>query len=384
MALEHKLLIGAVKASVTGIPAQMEAEPDWPLFLKLAAAHKVEALCYDGLQKSNIPLPEAAGRVLGGAYMQAIFRDSQIEYRKDLLQKALAEACVPHIFLKGSVLKHDYPVPALRTMCDMDVLVYAKDFDALDTVAKAMDGVQEEGDGNHRNYRFPDGVLVEFHPNLLHHATAVARELNPGWQYAKESEGFAKELTEEGFYLNTMCHLMEHFVSSGVGIRFVLDIWVSRHLRKAPIDRAFVEEELTRFGLLEFAKNIEALADVWFGDEPMTDLLEELGKYILTSGSYGTESRAILNALSLSPGGSRFSALMKKAFYPKAELEDRFPWCKGKPLLLPVAWFCRAFKAVTNNGHLIAKWGKDTGKIDKAAIAAHQETFRRFGIRVSK
>lgn len=384
MTLEQKLLIDAVRASVMGDKAVVEGEPNWEKFLLLARAHKVEALVYDGLQKSNIALPEAVQQFLSGAYMQAIFRDTQMEYLKGKLQKALEDGEIKHIFLKGTVLKHSYPVPALRTMCDMDILVYAEDFDKIDGIAKGLGGKPETGDGNHRNYTFDGGVAVEFHPNLLHHATPIGTGINPGWQYAKESTGFSGELTEEGFYLNTVCHLAHHFGSGGVGVRFVLDVWINRHLHKPEMDRAFVEEEFKRFGLWDFTQKIEALADAWFGNGEMTELLEELGNYILTSGSHGTADRAMLNALSLSPGGSRFSALWKKAFYPRAELEDRFPWCKGRPLLLPAAWCCRAFRAVTKHGHLIRKWHKDTGKIEKEQVTEHREKLSRFGLRSKK
>ena len=380
MTIEQAFLISAIKASVCGVPVVNGAEPDWNEFVKLARSHGLSAMAYDGLQKSNYMLPKRVGQVMHNYYLQAILRDAQQEHLKKQLQAALVEADIKHIFLKGSVLKSDYPVPALRTMCDMDILVYAADFGKIDGIAKELGGKDVPGDGNHRNYAFPGGVAAEFHPNLLHHATPIGTGINPGWQYAKEAAGSAMELTEEGFYLNTICHLANHFVAGGVGVRFVLDVWVNRHLRKPDADRAFVEAELPRFGLLDFAQKIEQLADAWFGEQPMSPLLEELGEYILTSGSHGTTDRAMLNALSLSPGGNQFSALMKKVFYPRAELEDRFPWCKGKPLLLPVAWCARAYNAITQHGNIIINWSKRTGKISKTEVSENQEKLRRFGI----
>ena len=381
MTIEQALLISAIKASVCGVSVPHGTEPDWKEFIKLASRHGLSAMAYDGLQKSNYPLPEKVREAMRGYYMQAIFRDARQEYIKEQLQTALVKSDIKHIFLKGSVLKADYPIPALRTMCDLDVLVYAADFDRLANVAKTLGGKAVTGDGNHRNYLFPGKVAVEFHPNLLHHATPIGTGINPGWQYAKKNSPTCSwELTEEGFYLNTICHLANHFVAGGVGVRFVLDVWVNRYLRKPEANRAFVEAELTRFGLLEFTQKIEQLADGWFGDAPMTPLLEELGEYILTSGSHGTTDRAMLNALSLSPGGNRFSALMKKAFYPRAELEDRFPWCKGKPLLLPAAWCARAYNAVTQHGSIIVNWSKGTGKISKTEVIENQKMLRSFGI----
>ena len=386
MTQEQKLLIDALCVAVTGKQRELNISVDWPGFLQLADSHKLTALACDGLQKQPeiwTQIPEQFRQYMEGAYMKAIFRDAQLDHTRQLLEENLRAANVPHVFLKGILLKHAYPVPALRTMSDMDLLVYAKDFDAIDQVAKSLEGKPLDGDGNHRNYMFPGSVAVEFHPNLLHHATPVGTDINPGWQYTREANGLW-ELTEEGFYLNTICHMANHFAIGGIGVRFVLDVWVNRYLRKPEPDWAFVEQELERFGLLEFTQKIQRLADCWFGDEETDELMLELGEYILTSGSHGTTDRAVLNAVSLSPGGNRRSALWGKIFYPRAELEDRFPWCRGKAWLLPAAWCARAFKAVTTHGKLIRKWSKGSGQVTDQEAAEQKEKLERFGIRRKK
>lgn len=384
---ETKLMIGALARAVAEKPLVVPDPVDWSMLCHLSNIHGVGPLVYDGLQRAGVldRLPDTQRNQLKVQYHHAIFRHTQMEHMKVQLQAALEEAGVKHIFLKGSVLKYSYPVPELRTMCDMDILVHTADFGKIDEVAKKLGGKALGGDGNHRNYAFGGGVSVEFHPNLLHHATPVGTDINPGWQYAKDnSAGCAMELTEEGFYLNTVCHLANHFVDGGVGVRFVLDVWVNRHLHKPVPDRTFVEKELTRFDLLDFTQKIEDLSEAWFADAEMSPQLEELEDYILTSGSHGTTDRAMLNALSLSPGGNRFSALMKKTFYPRAELEDRFPWCKGRPLLLPAAWCCRAFRAVTVHGDQILAWSKGTGDITREEVARNREKLARMGIRCSR
>lgn len=382
---ESVLLIGALARAVAEKPFSVPEGVDWQSFLRLSQAHGVVPLVYHGLQKEGLleQVPEDCRKHLLSGYHNAIFRDSQFDYIRSKLDQELVNTGVPHIFLKGACLKYDYPVPALRTMCDLDVLVYTKDYPAIAKVAETMGGRPGHSDGNHRNYHFSGGVAIEFHPNLLHHSIPVGTEINPGWQYAKkELPTCAGELTPEGFYLNTICHLANHFVMGGVGVRFVMDVWVNRHLRSPDMDRVFVEAELTRFRLLDFARNIEALAEYWFGEGESTPVLEELAGYILTSGSHGHSDRAMLNAVALSPGQSQTSALMKKAFYSREELEDRFPWCKGKPWLLPAAWCTRAFRAVTKHGNLILKWGKGTGAISKEEIDEQAAMLARFGIRV--
>lgn len=388
MVKENELLISALGAAVAGKEMPFTADVDWDKFLQEACSHKVEALACEGLKKNNAlwqSVPEPVRQHLKNACIRAAYREAQQDYTCALLGKALTAQGVRHIFLKGSVLKKSYPISAFRTMADVDILVYTGDYEKIDSAVESIRGKAYEGDGNHRNYVFPGDVSVEFHPNLLHHATPVGTLINPGWQYAKkELPGPAMELTEEGLYLNILCHLADHFVDGGVGIRFVLDVWVCRNLRKAPCDRAFVEQELTRFGMLDFARNIEALADLWFSGGESSPLLEELGEYIFTSSSHGISERAMLNAVSLSSGGSRSSALLSRIFYPREELEDRFPWCKGKSLLLPAAWLCRVYDTLSKRSHLIVKWAKGTGRYSKAEIRQQKEMLNRFGIHPNK
>ena len=382
MTKESKLLIAALGWAVSGATEKLSLSVDWEELLDLAKKHMLLPLLCDGLQKAGVweEVPQEAAKTLEKACMQAVYQDVQMENVRQKLEARLKEEKIPYVFLKGAVLKYDYPDPALRTMCDMDVLVRTENYPQLEKIAREMKGEAGHSDGNHRNYHFPGGVEVEFHPNLIHQDTPVGTDINPGWQYTEQTADGIR-MTEEGIYLNTLCHLANHFVLGGVGVRFVLDVWVNRRLRKSAIDREKVEKDLASFGLLDFAGNIEALAEYWFGAGKSSPLLEELGEYILTSGSHGRTDRAVLNNVTLSKGGSRASALWGKIFYSRKEMEDRFPWCKGKPLLLPVAWCVRAFRAVTKRGKLIFHWSKETSKVTKSQAEAQKEMLSRFGIR---
>ncbi len=388
MVNEQELLIQALRRAVTGVGTPVLAQTDMERFYKLAQVHHVTALAWEGIK--DLPavqesMPPQLQKRFSDAYLQAIFSDSQLEYTKQRLHEKLLAANIDHVFLKGSRLKYDYPIPALRTMSDMDILVHTHDYDAITAIAKELGGEEYYGDGNHHNFKFPGKVSVEFHPNLVHPGALLGTEINPGWQYAvKNEQTGAFALTPEGMYLHTLAHLAGHFVDGGVGVRFVLDVWILRNRSQAVTDRALVEKELARASLLEFAQKIEALADMWFGQGESTPLLQELGQYIMTSTVHGASRRAMLNAVSLSKGGNRASALFHKAFYPRRELETRYPWVEGKPLLLPIAWCARAWGAVTKRGHLIRKWSKGTGEVSKDEMRRQREKMARFGIHRQK
>jgi len=375
---EFELLIALVREQMTGQPAVFPDEYDLEQLFRQAKTHKLEPFIYSALcQRPEIP--KDALSALENACNQAICRDPQFDYYRARITQELTKRQVRHVYMRGICLKHDYPEPALRTMSDMDILVEAKDFPVIRLVMLAMEARPLQSDGNHRSYMLPGGLNVEFHPNLLHCSSPVGTGVNPGWQYVPQGQGQGEAfMTEEGFYLNVMTHLANHFASGGVGVRFVLDIWVCRHLRKAKPDRSFVEQELARIGLLAFARNIERLAEVWFSQMPSEPLLEELGEYILTSGSHGNIDRAVLNAASISGSGS--TALWRKAFYPKEDLLNRYDWVRGRRWLLPVAWLVRAFRAVTRRWRLIFTWGKKSKAHSRDQITRQQQLLARFGL----
>lgn len=377
---EHMQLISMLRARMHG---QTLPKPDnayLPQTVRLALQHKLGPFMCQWLmeypQEGSAVLPE-----LTASAHQAIFRDTQFDFVRTQITQVLTEHGINHVFMRGVCLKENYPDPTLRTMSDIDILVKASDFSRIRKAMVALGAELCRGDGNHRTFRFPEGVTVEFHPNLIHCSCPVGTLVNPGWQYVPEGQPAGEQImTDEGFYINVMAHLANHFVAGGVGVRFVLDIWVCRHLRSPQMDRQWVEQELQRIGLLAFARNMEALAEWWFSGAPETPVLQALADYIFSSGSHGEEERAMLNAICLSPKKSRGSALWHKIFYPRQDLENRFDWVIGRPWLLPVAWIVRAWKALTERWGKISHWHKGTRKFTDEDIDQQRKLLREFGI----
>ena len=380
MEQKYALLLELVRSQINGQQATIPENPDLSGLFDAARRHKLQTFVYAALEGTAYE-PQAMAAI-GADYHGAVFKDAQADYVRGEITRVLEKAGVDHVYQRGICLKHDYPVPAMRTMSDMDILVRSRDLHKLPKIMKELTCEQQPGDGNHRTFLVEPGVTVEFHPELIHCSSHVGTGINPGWQYVPEGQSRAeKEMTEEGFYLNILCHLANHFATGGVGVRFVLDVWVCNHLRQTKPDRAYVEQELQRVGLLQFAKQIEQLAEVWFSGAPGDELMEELGAYILTSSSHGQSQRAMLNAVCLSPGGSGFSALWRKVFYPKQDLYNRYDWVKGRAWLLPVAWLVRVFQAITRHGSLIKNWGKGTMKFSDEQVEQQRQKLARFGIR---
>lgn len=377
---QQNTLIALLCSAVTGEPVQLPKTVNWKNLLAQIRFHHVEAMAYHVLKPIS-EVPEDIYNALSVAHKEQLFQDAQQDYAASLIREALTEAQVSHILLRGALLKHDYPSPDMRSMADLDYLVHIGDYPTIKVAMEAAGGRHIHTDGGHYSFTLPPQVAVEFHPNLIYTASPVGTAINPGWQYARPDSGpYALELTEEGFCLNMLCHLAYHFAKGGTGVRSVLDVWVYRHRHNPQPDMAFVRRELERAGLLDFTERIEALSEAWFGSGTMTPELEELGACILASGTYGTRSQAVLNAASFSKGGTGHSALLGRMFYPRQELENRFPWTQGRPWLLPAAWCLRAAKAVTRHGGHIQSWSRAAGALSTEEIDSQRARLERFGL----
>ena len=381
---QYKTLLALMRCAVTGETFAAGAETDWRAVMRQARFHHVEPLIFYAL-RDRTQAPEEVLDELTAAHRLSVFRDIQQEAAGAVLRETLTAAGVPHILLRGALLKRDYPCPDMRTMSDLDYLVRMEDYPAVKAAVKSLGGRHIHTDGGHYTVELPPNILVEFHPNLIYVASPVGGGINPGWQYARRDSGpYALELTEEGFYLNMLCHLAYHFVSGGTGVRSVLDVWVYRRRHSPQPDRDFVDAELERTGLAAFAGNIEALSEAWFGGAPVGEELEPLEEYILTSGVYGTVRRAVLNAACFSREGAGWAALWNKAFYPRAELENRFPWTKNRPWLLPAAWCVRGVKALTRHSGHIKEWSRAASAVSAQEVAACRKELQRFGFQIGE
>lgn len=373
-------LISLIRSAVRSEHTVLQENKSWEKLLEQARFHHVlPILCY---ALNDLPdVPDDVQKALCSAQRESIFCSIQRSHSAQMIRAALTEAEIPHILLRGALLQKDYPCPDMRTMSDLDYLVRSEDYPKIKAAMERLGGTHLHTDGGHYSFRLPPQVAVEFHPNLIYVASPVGTAINPGWQYVDpNSPPYAQELTEEGFYLNMICHMAYHFAGGGVGIRSVLDVWVYRHRHIPQPDPVFVRRELERAGLWKFSQLIEALAECWFGDGEMTTELQELSDCILKSGTYGTHKQAVLYAACLSGEESRWSALKSKAFYPVEELEHRFPWSKGRTWLLPAAWGLRAFRAITRHRRQIRLWSKETSQISKDDIVKQREQLQRFGL----
>ena len=300
-----------------------------------AKAHDLTHLIADALLKNKIlDKQSAAGKAFFKQLQTAVFRYEQMEYELKSICEALDEKKIPHMPLKGAVVRVLYPEPWMRTSCDIDIYVQEKD---LATAASAIEkklGYRSDGKGAHDMQMFaPNGVHLELHYDLLEDSRypKLKKVLSGIWKNASPAResGYIYKMTDEDFYFYHIAHTAKHFKNGGCGIRPFIDLW---YLEKSlPYDREKTDALLQECGLLKFTRTARKLVEVWFGMEEHDELSKEAAEFVLAGGVYGVlENRA---AVQVSKG--RFSYFLSRVFPPYRELKHQYLILRKYPILYP-------------------------------------------------
>jgi len=263
----------------------------------------------------------------------------------------------------------------MRFLTDLDFYIRPEDRKRIRKVMEENKIFFRGTESGDEQYHAMDNVGVEFHGRLLYRRIKNGIENYPCWDYVDED---TNRLTEEGYALNLIGHAVYDLSKGGPGIRYILDLWVYRHRHPQQPDWAKVEEVLKKDGIYEAAKNLMELSEYLFGNGQRTELLEEMAEYVMQCGLHGSAKREAVSELALT--GNRFSALCKQVFRNRAEFENRYPWLKKKPFLLPAAWVIRLGDSFKRHGEDISNWKKQRRTFTPEDIREQGERLSRFGL----
>lgn len=326
------------------VPAFPLAKDEWRELYGALNKHDMAHFAGYALRKAGVKVEDSEVQsVLDRATDTAAFRYMKIN--RDVLDitSALEEAGVPHILLKGSVIRKYYPVPWLRTSCDIDVLVKPCDTErAKAALSEELEYTYLSAWNYEISYETPSGTHIELHHTLCDGDGRENEILASVWErsHVKEGTSFTYEMSDEMYYFYHVAHMAKHFVSGGCGIRTFVDIWVLG--TRVEFDKEKRYALLDAGGLLAFARAAEQLAFVWLGGAEHTALTEALEEFILSGGTYGTmENRVAVNQ---ARHGSKASYLMSRIFLPYDRLKLSYPRLEGRRWLTPFYQVKRWFR----------------------------------------
>lgn len=319
---------------------------NWPQLIKKASRHSISNLLFyavENLDAEHRP-EESVYKYLQQQTMKEFVRSCNQLAAADELLAEFEKRKIYVLALKGVNTKNYYPEPDMRSMNDLDLLYKDSQHGMIDDAMQKLGyGGFQEGRKHDHYFRAPY-IGVELHREMVASESEYSDYYADIWNRVHSRGGcsYVQEMRREDEYIFTIIHLVEHFKQGGVGLRFMMDVFVYEHLEG--MDWDYIEKELEKLHLSEFVQNLSKLAEQWFGTEEQEKdtLVEKLGEYILQNGTYGSEKNAA--ALAVEQGG-RMSFLLKAVFPNLKSMQSMYPWLKKYPILLPWSWMLRGLRS---------------------------------------
>lgn len=262
---------------------------------QISVYHTLSAMTYMTLEKGQDILEGEVFKNWKKEKDKAIRKNILLDRERERIFAFMEEQGIWHMPLKGIILKEMYPAFGMRQMADNDIL-YDSNFQKPLCIWMKEQGykVISCGRGNHDVYEKKPVYNYEMHTALY------GGEHNPVWityyenikekLIADKKKKYSFHFTDEDFYIYIITHIYKHFAGSGTGIRSLLDVYIYLQAKEAIMNWDYINEELEKVQVSDFEGKVRHLSQKVFSKElqKLTKKEEELLKYFLYSGTYGT------------------------------------------------------------------------------------------------
>ena len=262
---------------------------------QISVYHTLSAMTYMILEKGQDILEGEVFKNWKKEKDKAIRKNILLDRERERIFAFMEEQGIWHMPLKGIILKEMYPAFGMRQMADNDIL-YDSNFQKPLCIWMKEQGykVISCGRGNHDVYEKKPVYNYEMHTALY------GGKHNPVWityyenikekLIADKKKKYSFHFTDEDFYIYIITHIYKHFAGSGTGIRSLLDVYIYLQAKEAIMNWDYINEELEKVQVSDFEGKVRHLSQKVFSKElqKLTKKEEELLKYFLYSGTYGT------------------------------------------------------------------------------------------------
>ena len=330
---------------------------DMNALFKLAKKHSVVGMVAYTLNRFDLfKSPEQKDKYMH-EYDRTVMNMLSRETSAVSLCKSLQQKGIEHILFKGMMVSAAYPVPALRTYGDVDIIIRKSDVEQVKEYLVSLGYRHSVADAGVVNVFDKHKEHYEFHTNLNVSNLKDSSYFDDLWDKCIKGDicSFCFEHSFHLCYLIT--HLEKHVYGSGAGIRMYLDIALYIKKYKNYIDLEKVHGILSSLGLGVFFDTVLFVCNKWFDLEipdfvpPLPDeVYEQMCDFTFTGGVFGdmTTEKNAENALrrQMSDGkrNARIRFVLNRIFPPFSELSRLYPKYSGKPWLAPIAWFNHIYR----------------------------------------
>lgn len=384
-----KYLINLIK-SILNLEQPNEKSDDvsFEEIFKLSKIHNIANMTYYGVVKLKNKPSKGLMELWKQEYNIGLAKDVIQANELSLLSSLFEKEKIKHIPLKGFELKKLYPKSDMRQMADLDILISEEDKEKVKYLMLKMGyTIEHYGTGKDDGYIKPPFLHVEIHNNLFveydsyfynyFYEISTLEKIN-------FKTGYVEKFNGEDDYLYNFVHIVNHFKTAGTGVRSVMDFWLYKEKFKDTLDWGYINQSLKNLKLEKFHSIFSRLADSWFKEEKFDPLLEELGKYILNAGVYGTNKERVLNVTIKTGKGqkilNKIKIVLSMTFPKRKIMESQYPALKKRGYLLLFYYFVRIFKLLIFKRKEKIAIAKRILNLDEKDIDKREQFFKDIGL----
>ena len=321
---------------------------DGKALCSLARSHDVAHLVAEGIRKSGQKIEdEEIKRAYEKASDIAFGRDAIFSNFEPMVCQTLKDAGIPHVLMKGAVLRKLYPESRLRLSRDMDLLVREED---LEKAVTALEKIGFTTDRVRKFHELPlcfgDSFRLDLHFSIEENQRSMDAILKEVWDHTEPVEEFTYRETGTFFLFHHVAHMCHHFMRGGCGIKpfLDLDLLLARH----DYDEKELFSMLERSGMKTFFEEACALSRVWFGGASHTDLTRDMEQFVLNGLAFGSMHNH--DAVRAIRKKGKLSTLFSLVFPPYSQMCTVYPVLIRKKRLLPICYLRRLFSKLFGKG----------------------------------
>ena len=329
--------------------------------MKLPEEHRPDKSIYDKMQFS---------------FMNNIKWSIKRDKLLDKLNTSLNKAAIPHIYMKGYVLRHYYPTKEVRSMGDLDIIIKSEDRQKSDELMIELGYEKVSENGEVWNYK-KNEAYIEIHTKMVqyHEINGISYEeffSNPWENTVLVNNKYSYELNKEYHFVYLIAHIAKHFNYCGCGIRMIMDIAVFMNKFSNDLDWTYIWQELEKLKLKHFSENILYLCNKWFNTKlpievPVLDddFYNRIYEYIISRGTFGFyNNEAFFRKVRMQENNNQNKSILKTyvdfVFPSYNEMIERKPYSfiENRRYLLLIGWIYRWIYVLINKPKEIARFLK--------------------------
>lgn len=366
----------------------LDLDLNWETIVAIAKIHQVEGILYYQCKKY---LPEHIKGRLAQLYAADLFYYSNRVKQYKEIAKRLNEEKIPFYTVKGMMVSQYYPVPALRTMGDCDIVVHSVDKSKTHDVMLSLGFENEYHQITEWTY-YKNGMEFEIHDHLLYDEASNSKDsidyTELAWEYAEPNDNSCYELDWNFHLVFLLLHLKKHILNSGVGFRQFMDLVVV--MQNQELNWNWIVDALDRLEIRQFTEVCFTLCKYWFGIKmPLSkdldmSFLEESTEKIFGNGVFGFEDERNSNSdvYNKVEKQGKIKTILRYLFpaYRCIRYVPYYSFVDNRPWLLPVAWIYRFIRS------LYYGKGEQSGKLITTALCSDEKveerktTFQKWGL----